>query len=93
MRGKALAAARTAGLENVEVRVGDAMSLPLDNETVDIVISNGVLNLRPRQIGCISRMQTGKLSATFRSASAICVIRGSSLSQNRREIRFREFAR
>jgi ubiquinone/menaquinone biosynthesis C-methylase UbiE len=47
MRDKALSAARVAGLHNVEVRLGDAMSLPLDNETVDAVISNGVLNLVP----------------------------------------------
>ena len=47
MRDKALSAARVAGLHNVEVRLGDAMSLPLDNEAVDAVISNGVLNLVP----------------------------------------------
>jgi arsenite methyltransferase len=47
MKEKALAAARIAGLENVEVRLGDAMSLPLDSESVDVVISNGVLNLVP----------------------------------------------
>jgi arsenite methyltransferase len=47
MREKALASARIAGLTNVEVLPGDAMSLPLDNETVDVVISNGVLNLVP----------------------------------------------
>ena len=47
MRDKALSAARVAGLHNVEVRLGEAMSLPLDNETVDAVISNGVLNLVP----------------------------------------------
>jgi arsenite methyltransferase len=47
MKEKALAAARIAGLENVEVRLGDAMSLPLNSESVDVVISNGVLNLVP----------------------------------------------
>lgn len=44
---KATSSARAAGLENVEVRMGDAMSLPLDDESVDVVISNGVLNLVP----------------------------------------------
>lgn len=39
--------ARAAGLENVEVRIGDAMSLPLEDASVDVVISNGVLNLTP----------------------------------------------
>lgn len=47
MANRARAAARTIGLENVEVRVGDAMALPVDNASVDVVISNGVLNLTP----------------------------------------------
>ena len=47
MAEKARASARGAGLENVEVRIGDAMSLPLDDASVDVVISNGVLNLTP----------------------------------------------
>jgi SAM-dependent methyltransferase len=42
---KARASARAAGLENVEVRLGDAMSLPIDDASADAVISNGVLNL------------------------------------------------
>jgi len=45
MAEKARASARAAGLENVEIRLGDAMSLPLDDSSVDVVISNGVLNL------------------------------------------------
>ena len=45
MAEKARASARAAGLDNVEVRLGDAMSLPLENATADLVISNGVLNL------------------------------------------------
>ena len=45
MAEKARTSARAAGLENVDVRVGDAMSLPLEEASVDIVISNGVLNL------------------------------------------------
>src|SRR5437773_62793 len=47
MMEKASMAAREAGLNNVEVRLGDAMSLPLDDNSVDVVISNGVLNLVP----------------------------------------------
>jgi SAM-dependent methyltransferase len=47
MTQRALASARAARLENVEVRLGDAMSLPLDDGSVDVVISNGVLNLVP----------------------------------------------
>ena len=47
MRQRAMAGANAAGLTNVEVRDGDATRLPLDDATVDIVISNGVLNLVP----------------------------------------------
>ena len=45
MAEKARASARAAGLDNVEVRLGDAMSLPLEDSSADVVISNGVLNL------------------------------------------------
>ena len=45
MAEKARASARAAGLDNVEVRLGDAMSLPLEDSSADLVISNGVLNL------------------------------------------------
>ena len=47
MADRAMRSARAAGLQNVEVRLGDAMSLPLDDESVDVAISNGVLNLVP----------------------------------------------
>src|SRR5262245_56973539 len=47
MAERARASARAARLENVEVRLGDAMALPLDDGSVDAVISNGVLNLTP----------------------------------------------
>lgn len=47
MMEKASSSARAARLGNVEVRLGDAMSLPLNGESVDVVISNGVLNLVP----------------------------------------------
>jgi SAM-dependent methyltransferase len=46
MRTRAAEAAAAAGLADVvEIRAGDAESLPLEAESVDIVISNGVLNL------------------------------------------------
>jgi ubiquinone/menaquinone biosynthesis C-methylase UbiE len=35
------------GLDHVETRLGDATDLPADAESVDTVISNGVLNLVP----------------------------------------------
>jgi SAM-dependent methyltransferase len=47
MAERARASARAAGLANVEVRLGDALALPVDSETVDVVTSNGVINLTP----------------------------------------------
>jgi SAM-dependent methyltransferase len=51
MAERARAAARTLGATQVEVRIGDALDLPLESESVDFVISNGVLNLAPDK-GC-----------------------------------------
>jgi arsenite methyltransferase len=47
MRQRALAGAQSCGLTNVDVRDGDATNLPVEDSTVDVVISNGVLNLVP----------------------------------------------
>jgi arsenite methyltransferase len=47
MAERARAGASDLGLEQVEVRLGDALSLPIDSSSVDVVISNGVLNLTP----------------------------------------------
>jgi arsenite methyltransferase len=38
-----------SGKEQIEVRKGDATSLPVADETIDVVISNGVLNLVPEK--------------------------------------------
>jgi SAM-dependent methyltransferase len=47
MAERARSAARTLGYGHVEVRLGDALDLPVDQESADFVISNGVLNLAP----------------------------------------------
>jgi SAM-dependent methyltransferase len=47
MAERARVGAKARGLANVDVRLGDAMSLPVESESVDLVISNGVLNLTP----------------------------------------------
>jgi arsenite methyltransferase len=47
MADRARAAAQTLDLDQVEVRIGDALDLPVESESVDVVISNGVLNLAP----------------------------------------------
>ena len=39
------AAVDTAGLDHIELRQGDAEALPVEDGTIDVVISNGVLNL------------------------------------------------
>ncbi len=46
---RACASARTAGLSHVEMRKGDATRLPVADASVDVVISNGVLNLVPEK--------------------------------------------
>jgi arsenite methyltransferase len=47
MRERAMSGAQGCRLTNVDVRDGDATNLPVEDSTVDIVISNGVLNLVP----------------------------------------------
>jgi ubiquinone/menaquinone biosynthesis C-methylase UbiE len=49
MRQRAREGAHAAGLSNVDVRAGDATTLPVDDAGVDVVISNGVLNLVPEK--------------------------------------------
>jgi arsenite methyltransferase len=47
MADRARAGARDLGLTQVEVRLGDALNLPIESSSVDVAISNGVLNLTP----------------------------------------------
>jgi arsenite methyltransferase len=47
MAERARASARALGFTHAEVRTGDALAVPVDSESVDFVISNGVLNLTP----------------------------------------------
>src|SRR5262245_1466845 len=49
MRRRAAAGAAACGLTNVEIRAGDATRLPVADASVDVVISNGVLNLVPEK--------------------------------------------
>ena len=49
MAAHARRGAAAAGLENVAVLSGDAVALPIETERVDVVISNGVLNLVPEK--------------------------------------------
>ena len=56
MRRRAARGAADAGIENVDVREGDATRLPLGDGSVDVVISNGVLNLVPEKKRAIAEM-------------------------------------
>jgi arsenite methyltransferase len=59
MRQRAANGALACGLANVDVRDGDATNLPVDSSSVDVVISNGVLNLvpdKPRATAEIARI-------------------------------------
>ncbi len=51
MREKTMAGAKELGLSNVEVRAGFMEELPIDDASIDVVISNGVINLTPDKIG------------------------------------------
>jgi arsenite methyltransferase len=47
MADRARAGARSLGLSHVDVRIGDALALPIETASADVVMSNGVLNLTP----------------------------------------------
>jgi len=53
MRDKLRANAAAAGAANLEVLAGNAESIPLPDASVDVVSSNGVLNLVPDKPGAI----------------------------------------
>ena len=56
MLARARAGAMEAGLDNVHVRSGDATHLPIDDASVDVVTSNGVLNLVPDKPAAAAEM-------------------------------------
>jgi SAM-dependent methyltransferase len=59
MRERAAAGAAACRLGQVDIRAGDALALPVGDESADVVMSNGVLNLVPakaRAIGEIARV-------------------------------------
>jgi arsenite methyltransferase len=56
IRERAQRGAKACGLTNVEVRAGDATALPVETASVDVVISNGVLNLVPDKARAIEEI-------------------------------------
>lgn len=56
MRNKAISNARLAGADHVQVLEGNAEELPLRSASVDVVTSNGVINLVPDKRAAIAEM-------------------------------------
>ena len=56
MLNKAAAAAREAWVANIEFREGLAESLPVHDESIDVVISNGVINLCPDKLSVMQQV-------------------------------------
>ncbi len=57
MRERARNGAAACGLTHVEVREGEATALPVETESVDVVISNGVLNLVADKTAAIAEIR------------------------------------
>lgn len=53
MRERTKAGAEALALKNVDVRDGYMEELPVDGGSVDVVISNGVINLTPDKVGAM----------------------------------------
>jgi SAM-dependent methyltransferase len=56
MRERARAGAKACGFDHVDVVDGDATSLPVETGSIDVVISNGVLNLVPEKARAIAEI-------------------------------------
>lgn len=56
MLAKAKRAAKEAGIENVDFRLGYGEELPIEDGWADVVISNGVLNLMPDKTASLQEM-------------------------------------
>ena len=57
MRERAQHGAMACGLAHVDVREGEATALPIEAESVDVVISNGVLNLVPEKGAAVAEIR------------------------------------
>ncbi len=57
MRERARSGAERCGLSHVEIRAGDATDLPIGSASVDVVLSNGVLNLVPEKAQAVAEIR------------------------------------
>ena len=72
MLEKTRAGAAALGLDNVDARHGYAEELPVGSESVDIVISNGVINLCPDKMAVMKEVhRVLKLSGRFQIADIV----------------------
>jgi len=55
MLAKAEATRKELGLDNVEFRTGEMEKMPVEGASVDVIISNCVINLSPRRKRCFKR--------------------------------------
>jgi arsenite methyltransferase len=68
MLEKTATAAAEGGLENVETLEGEMEAIPLPDATVDVVISNGVINLSARKTRALA-----ECARVLRSGGRFCV--------------------
>lgn len=70
MRERAREHARQAGVDGwVEFRQGEMEAIPLPDQTVDVVISNGVINLSPRKSRALA-----EIYRVLRPGGRLCVV-------------------
>ncbi len=68
MLERTAAAAREAGLDNVTTVEGTMEAIPLPDDSVDVVVSNGVLNLSPRKARALA-----ECARVLRPGGELCV--------------------
>jgi arsenite methyltransferase len=71
-------AAREAGLANLETLEAEMEDIPLPDESIDVVISNGVINLSPRKARALA-----ECARVLRSGGELCV---SDLTVDERDL-------
>ncbi|HKW02321.1 MAG TPA: methyltransferase domain-containing protein [Vicinamibacterales bacterium] len=80
MRERASQGAAACGLANVDILDGDATALPVADRSVDVVISNGVLNLVPEKGRAIAEI--ARVLKPGGRVQIADIILGEALSEN-----------